>query len=75
MRENTVNLNKVSTQRLDHLGIVAGVCHEIDLAERIDSKVDKETDMLTVGQAVMAMVLNALGFVGRPGISSGYTKK
>ena len=58
--------DKVSTQRLDHLGIVAGICHEIDLVERIDSKVAKETDVLTVGQAVMAMVLNALGFVGRP---------
>jgi transposase len=61
-----VHPNQISTQRLDHLGIVAGICHEINLVERIDSKIVKETNVLTVGQAVMAMVLNALGFVGRP---------
>ena len=44
---------------MDHLGIVAMVCREIGLANQIDQKV-------TCGEAVVAMVLNALGFVDRP---------
>ena len=57
---------QVSTQRLDHLGIVAGICHEIELAEQIDQRVSKTKGKVSVGQAAQAMVLNALGFVGRP---------
>lgn len=54
-----------STQRLDHLGIVAGLCQEIDLMGRIDAFVGTTQRKVSVGQAVQAMVLNALGFVGR----------
>jgi len=50
---------------MDHLGIVAGVCQEIDLIEGIDDWVGPRKRKVTVGQAVQAMVLNALGFVGR----------
>jgi transposase len=54
-----------STQRLDHLGIVAGVCQQIGLAEQIDTYVGVTGRKVSVGEAVQAMVLNALGFVGR----------
>jgi transposase len=57
---------QISTQRLDHLGIVAGICHEIELVEQIDQRVEKSKGKVSVGQAVQAMVINALGFVGRP---------
>lgn len=57
---------QISTQRLDHLGIVAGICHEIELADQINQRVQKCKGKVSVGQAVQAMVLNALGFVGRP---------
>jgi len=57
---------QISTQRLDHLGIVAGICHEIELAEQIDQRVSKTKGKVSVGQAVQAMIINALGFVGRP---------
>ena len=53
------------TQRMDHLGIVAGVCEGIGLIEGIDDWVGPSKRKVTVGQAVQAMVLNALGFVGR----------
>ena len=56
----------VETQRLDHLGIVAGICHEIGLIEIIDERIGKTDRKVSVGIAVQAMVLNALGFVGRP---------
>lgn len=44
-----------STQNLDHLGIVAGVCQQVP----------NEGRKVSVGQTVQAMVLNGLGFVGR----------
>jgi transposase len=55
-----------STERLDHLGIVAGICHEIELIERIDTLVGENDRKVSVGQAVQEMVLNGLGFVSRP---------
>ncbi len=54
------------TERLDHLGIVAGICDEIGLVEQIDSMVPAPRRQVTIGQAVKAMVINALGFVSRP---------
>jgi transposase len=55
-----------TTQRLDHLGIVAGICQEIGLAEQIDRIVGPTERQVSVGEAVQAMVLNALGFTARP---------
>jgi transposase len=54
-----------STQRLDHLGIVAGVCRHIQLMEQVDARVGPSERKVTVGEAVQAMVLNALGFASR----------
>ncbi|MCI0527169.1 MAG: IS1634 family transposase [Nitrospira sp.] len=54
-----------TTQRLDHLGIVAGMCRKIDLINQIDRHVGRTERKVSVGQAVQAMMLNALGFVGR----------
>jgi len=53
------------TQRIDHLGIVAGICHEIGLIERIDRQVKSNGRKVSCGQGTQAMILNALGFVGR----------
>ena len=54
------------TQRLDHLGIVAGICQEIDLVGQIDRMIGPTDRQVSVGEAVQAMILNALGFLGRP---------
>lgn len=54
------------TERLDHLGIVAGICDEIGLVELIDRLVPAPRRQVSIGQAVKAMVINALGFVSRP---------
>jgi len=54
-----------ATQRLDHLGIVTGVCRRIQLVEQIDAQVGSSERKVTVGEAVQAMVLNALGFASR----------
>lgn len=56
----------LQSQRLDHLGIVAGICHEIGLIETSDAPIGETGRKVSVGQAVQAMILNGLGFVSRP---------
>ena len=56
---------RFETQRMDHLGIVAGISQEIELVELIDKRVGKVERNVSCGQAVQAMVLNALGFSSR----------
>jgi len=58
--------SELQTQRLDHLGIVAGICNQIGLIEQIDEQVGPNKRKVSVGQAVQAIVLNGLGFVSRP---------
>jgi transposase len=56
-----------TSKNIDHLGIVAGVCKEIGLVQEIDNLVGiNEKQIVTTGEAVTAMVINALGFVNRP---------
>ncbi len=52
-------------ERLDHLGIVAGVCQEIGLAEWLDAQEPGNRQQVSVGTATVAMVLNGLGFSNR----------
>jgi transposase len=52
-------------ERLDHLGIVAGVCREIGLVEWIDRQAGPRRNLVSMGTATMAMVLNGLGFSNR----------
>lgn len=54
------------TRRLDHFGIVAGMCDRINLVESIDSFFPDQARHVTIGEAVKAMVINALGFSSRP---------
>jgi transposase len=61
-----VEKTRYTTERIDHLGIVAGMCNKIGLIETIDEQVGESERKVSVGQAVQAMVLNGLGFVGRP---------
>ena len=55
-----------ATERIDHLGIVAGVCQQINLIQLIDESLPIPTERkVSCGQAVQAMVLNGLGLTGR----------
>jgi hypothetical protein len=56
----------LQSRRLDHLGIVAGICNEIGFIEVIDAQISRQERKVSVGQAVQAMVINVLGFVSRP---------
>ena len=64
----TASLAEYSSKSMrGHLGIVAQVCREIDLAGEIARIVGVDPrQKVTCGEAVVAMVLNALGFVDRP---------
>lgn len=57
--------NGYVAERLDHLGIVAGVCREIGLAEWLDAQETQSHERVSVGTATVAMILNGLGFSNR----------
>ena len=53
-------------KRIDHLGIVAGICRQINLAQIIDESLPTPGNRkVSCGQATQAMILNALGLSGR----------
>jgi transposase len=56
---------KYTIERLDHLGIVAGVCREIGLAAYLDEQAVGSQQQVSIGTATVAMVLNGLGFSNR----------
>jgi len=56
---------RYETKRLDHLGIVAGICQEIGLIEKVNKIVGRSERKVSCGAAVQAMVLNGLGFTSR----------
>ena len=55
----------IEIARLDHLGIVAGVCREIGIAEYLDAGDTRTPERVSVGTATVAMLLNGLGFANR----------
>jgi transposase len=55
----------VRVERLDHLGIVAGVCQEIGLAAYLDALAGPSQQQVSIGTATVAMILNGLGFSNR----------
>jgi transposase len=57
----------VTVERLDHLGIIAGVIKDMGLLEMIDARLglDDQED-ITTGEAIAGMILNGLGFSDRP---------
>ncbi|MDQ5922180.1 MAG: hypothetical protein QG673_2239 [Pseudomonadota bacterium] len=58
-----VSDSNLETQSLDHHGIVAGICKELKIAERVNGKLKvHEERIVTPGQAVVSMITNGLGF-------------
>ena len=56
---------KYRSKIMNHLGLIAGMTKELEIANVIDSLIEQDMDKRTVslGKAVEAMVLNGLGFV------------
>lgn len=58
----------MEVKRLDHLGLVAGMCNELGLVEYFDKSLpscgpDKK---LSHGQLVLGMIINGLGYTSQP---------
>jgi transposase len=56
---------RIKIERLDHLGIVAGLCREIRIADYLDARDMHTHERVSVGAATVAMGLNGLGFANR----------
>ncbi|MGA8163993.1 MAG: IS1634 family transposase [Waddliaceae bacterium] len=58
---------KLASENIDNLGLVAGMCREIGIADIIDRACGEQAKNkhITFGQCVNCMILNGLGFVGR----------
>jgi len=55
-----------TVKRLDHLGIIAGIMQDLNIAKLIDERFKPDRQMnVTPGEAVVAMILNGLGFSNR----------
>jgi transposase len=65
MTQKVHSQEKHEAKLIQHLGIVAGICKESRLAELIDERITQPKRNVTVGQATVAMILNALGLSGR----------
>ncbi len=59
------HVSEYTTQDLGHSGLVAGMCHELKIAETIDRLLPPTQKQISHGNAVCAMVLNGLGFVNQ----------
>lgn len=58
-------MSQHQSKLIQHLGIIAELCNEVKLAEKIDELIPKEKRAISIGQAVQGMILNALGYAGR----------
>ena len=60
-------MDVVTVERLDHVGIIAGVIKDMGLLEMLDARLglDDQED-ITTGEAIAGMILNGLGFSDRP---------
>lgn len=66
MASTSPSLSGLSVKRLDHLGLVSGMCQELRIADMIDAVIPKSNDhKVSHGQAFVAMLLNGLGFHSR----------
>ena len=57
---------EIKTVTMDHYGLVAAICKDLKIVERIDEKFQIDPQRkVSPGQAVVAMILNGLGFTNR----------
>ncbi len=58
---------EIKTLSMDHHGLVAAVCKDLGVSEKIDRRMGEidERRVVSTGKAVVAMILNGLGFTNR----------
>ncbi len=58
--------DQIQTTTLDHLGLVAAICRDLKIAQRIDDRLPCDSQRkVSPGRATVAMILNGLGFTNR----------
>src|SRR5438105_12268971 len=62
-----VSGKELNTSTMDHHGLVASICHDLGIAEKINKRLNKGDSrrVVSAGKAVVAMILNGLGFTNR----------
>ena len=61
-----VSEGEIQTTTMDHHGLVAAICQDLKIAERINSRLLPNSQRkVSPGIAVMAMIINGLGFTNR----------
>ena len=60
-------MSSYQIKRLDHLGLIAGFCHEIGLVDYINQQFPNQSPdkPMTYGHCLLAMILNGLGFTSQ----------
>jgi len=58
---------EIKTAALDHIGLVAATCKDLDIGNRINNRLNGHDPrrVVSAGTAVVAMILNGLGFTNR----------
>lgn len=60
-------VEEIQVKNLDHLGIVAGLIDEIEIAKIINNKLGIDVrEKISAGTVVKSILINGLGFVSRP---------
>ena len=59
--------DQLRTYAMDHHGLVASICKDLKILEKIDARIDKKDSrrIVSTGMAVVAMIINGLGFTNR----------
>jgi len=59
--------NSLQTTTLDHHGLVAATCKDLNIAKRIDDILNQSNTerVVTPGESIVAMIINGLGFTNR----------
>ena len=61
-RMENFRASDIRVQDIDHCGIIAGICDEMELVQQIDRKLGTHPqEIISPGQVVKAMILNGLG--------------
>jgi hypothetical protein len=61
-----VSEGEIQTITMDHHGLVAAICQDLKIAERINSRLSPDSRRkVSSGIAVVAMIINGLGFTNR----------
>ena len=62
-----MTVTNCSVERLDHLGIVAGVIKDLKIIDLIDERLGIYADeSISTGETIAGMIINGLGFSNKP---------